>query len=119
MIKLVIFNPKDNESLKNKFNHKQKNPNDIFVKSDDKKALSEALAGNKLEVVNFDEKLDKRHLKGDKVIVPSAADVKKKKEAAAKKKADKKAAEKKASDLAKKKAAADKKKKEAAANKKK
>ena len=74
----VIFNATNPESLKKKFKHKEKNPKAIFVKSSDKDALKQALKGNVENVVNYDDNLDLRKLKGDNV-VEGKAPVKKEK----------------------------------------
>ncbi len=87
----VIFNPSNPESLKKKFKHNEKNPRATFVKSTDTKALKAALKGNVENVINYDDDLDLRKLKGDKVVKgkgkkPAAKKVEKKKPEAKKKK---------------------------------
>lgn len=90
---IVIFNPSNPESLKKKFNHKQKNPNDTFIKSNDKEGLK-ALKGNAENVVNYDDDFDLRKLKGDKVVIGNKPKTPVKK-SEVKKETPKKAAEKK------------------------
>ncbi len=100
---IVIFNPSNPESLKKKFKHNEKNPRATFIKSTDTKALKAALKGKVANVVNYDDKLDLRKLKGDKVVAGKG------KKPAAKKVPAKNLADKKKT-VAKKKAAAKKKK---------
>lgn len=64
---IVIYNSKSPESIKKKFNFKQENPNAMFVNSNNSSALKAALKGKKDNVINFDDKLDLRKVKGDTV----------------------------------------------------
>ena len=94
---IVIFNPSNPESLKKKFKHNEKNPRATFIKSTDTKALKAALKGKVANVVNYDDKLDLRKLKGDKVVAGKGSKPAAKKKTVAKKKpaAKKKVAAKK------------------------
>ena len=65
---IVIFNSSNPESLKKKFKHNEKNPRATYINSANKEALKKALKGNKDNVVNYDDDLDLRKLKGDKVV---------------------------------------------------
>lgn len=107
---VIVYNRKNSESVKDKFNAKKANPYATIVESSDKEALKKALKG-KNKVINCDPKLDKRHLKLDVVI-----NREKNAEAAAKNKV---VAEAKAKEDAEAKEKEDKEKKEAVEDKKK
>ena len=96
---IVIFDVSNPESLSKKFKHSKKNPRATFIKSSDTKTLKAALKGNVSKVFNYDDKLDLRKLKGDKVVKgnkPVAKKVEKKKPAVKKVEKKKPAAKKKA-----------------------
>jgi hypothetical protein len=98
MKQVIIFDNTKIESVVKKNAQLKKTPKAVVVISSDKKAVSEALEGEN-EVFNFDENLDKRHLKKDKVVAPKA---KAKKEAKPKATKEKKAPAKKATEKKKK-----------------
>jgi hypothetical protein len=95
--RVIIYSKKDDKSIMQKFKAKKKYPNALIIESSNKEALSKALKGNIKEVLNFDEKLDKRHLKGDTVENEKKTTVKKiiPKKEAPKKSVEKKVAPKK------------------------
>jgi hypothetical protein len=65
---IVIFNASNPESLKKKFKHNEENPRATFINSSNKEALKAALKGNVKNVINYDDDLDLRKLKGDEVV---------------------------------------------------
>lgn len=65
---VIIYTNKDNKSIIAAAECKEKNPKAIMVESSDGKALSKALSGAGNKVHCFDKKVDKRHLKADKVV---------------------------------------------------
>lgn len=81
---VIIYTRRKTDSIIKKNQCLKNNPNAIVIESSHTDVISEALKGNNNQVFNFDEELDERHLKGDKVVSKKPAA---KKETAPKKKA--------------------------------